>query len=1081
MNQSYALMICLVTEAGVIELEIKWVIDSGCTHHSCNDINQFTDFENVTANITIADGSIIKSSGRGTVGEFRNVNYVPQFAFYLLSVKQLTADGNDVTFAKDGSVIISNKHENMRIGHFEHGMYTSLQARDQTQKHTIKPDSYSDITHQRWGHAYIDRLMHAQQNNLIQGLHKIQPIHFCDACAKAKMTLSTRNKQTGTDAEKYTLLSKIMCDISGKIHIQGIQGVHYFMLFIDHASRYKWIYFIKELSTESLLDAFKKFYLRITAGQEKVSSLCIMKTFKTDCAPQFKDRIFTDYVQSNGISLEYSAPYSHHQNGIAERAIRSIREMGISQMIHARAPPYLWPYAFRHSVYLMNRLPTGALGFNTTPYIKMFGIIPEANVIKVFGCDAYALIQNKHKHGPRANKGLYVGQADTSTAYLFYNPDTRSVSETLHIKFNEDVTSPKLWTVNDEQMLLAELDEQSAKSISHQPAINEEASRSLKKAKPNDPDEEENIETQTKTVPIVDDSKSKTRSGREYGKEIQNALISGEYVIIGNHIDAVNTDVLDFNNLRFEQAIAIPEWKDSINKEVESLLVEKEVGDIVEMKDVPHNRTLVNYKWTFKKKTDEHSQLLSYKTRLVAKGFSQREGIDYTETFSPVARITTLRLILSLGASEGFYYAHVDIKTAFLNATLEENIYMKLPSYFVTYMQEKYNKFMEIDVKTAEKDYAIKLNKSIYGLKQAGREWYQMLDEYIQRSMGFNRSQSDVCLYFRGGKEDKVLLVVYVDDVIIGSANQALRDSVKDQIKKRFKMQSDKLHYYIGIQITQTSLYQVRLQQTKYLNKIFERSHATVKESVVTPMSKGIKYTTKMCPKTDAERELMEHADYRSGVSSLMYAALLTRPDFTYPTNVTARFMNDPGILHNEALLRIFQYAKNTSDKFIQYDRMTCTELMNKMICFVDASHADTEELKTSCGFLIYMNGGPISWRTHVEDTHAMSPTESEYMSLYHATKEVLSLRNIMEEIGFAQTSPTPIYEDNEAAIAIVKNPKKHHNLKHIELKYHLTRRSLENGSIEVLKVDTTEQDADIMTKALARKEHIKFTDRMVH
>ena len=299
----------------------------------------------------------------------------------------------------------------MTLGHQQNGMYNTvnLNIRDQTQRHTIQPAPSSDMIHQRWGHAYIERLMHSQNSNLIEGFNaKIKPIHFCEACAKAKLHRTARGAaQTNNETQtKYTTLSKILCDISGKIHIRGIQGVYYFIVFIDHATRYKWIHFMNDVETDTVLNQYKKLHLKIKSAREHIGTLNVMKTFKSDCATVFKDEKFRKYVMENGTSIEYATPHEHHQNGIAERAIRSIREMGMSMMIHAKVPKHLWPYAFRHAVYLLNRLPTASLEYTTTPYIKLLGKIPNEKHLKIFGCDAYALIYDGHKHGPKANKGI---------------------------------------------------------------------------------------------------------------------------------------------------------------------------------------------------------------------------------------------------------------------------------------------------------------------------------------------------------------------------------------------------------------------------------------------------------------------------------------------------------------------------------------------------------------------------------------------------------------------------------------------------------------------------------------------------
>jgi len=315
-------------------------------------------------------------------------------------------------------------------------------------RHMKATTTASDLVHQRWGHAFIKRIMDAQSKGLVQGIHtSVSPIHFCDACARAKLhqtpSTQTPNIQEN-EPDVMRRLHRVSCDVSGIVHIKGIYNIQYFVIFIDQATRYMWIIFVVDVTTESMIDAFNKFYIKVQQAQETIGEMHILKTFKTDCASAFKDEKFVSHLSTRGVKIQYSSPHSHYQNSLAERAIRTIRGMGMSQMLHAKVPPYLWPYAFRNAVFINNRLPTTILGKHTTPFIEMFHYIPDARHIKVFGCDAYALIHDGKKHGPKAFKGIHMGQDDTSTRYLIYNPQTRTVTTTVHIKFNENHSAKRV-------------------------------------------------------------------------------------------------------------------------------------------------------------------------------------------------------------------------------------------------------------------------------------------------------------------------------------------------------------------------------------------------------------------------------------------------------------------------------------------------------------------------------------------------------------------------------------------------------------------------------------------------------------
>jgi hypothetical protein len=262
-------------------------------------------------------------------------------------------------------------------------------------------------------------------------------------------------------------------------------------------------------------------------------------------------------------------------------------------------------------------------------------------------------------------------------------------------------------------------------------------------------------------------------------------LLSGGYLIRGEDISnipqAINVDDLTLNEVTSGNDSA--QWFSSIDDEIHSL-IERDVWEIEDISKA-QKHTLVGHKWVFKYKLDEKDDIKSRKTRLVAKGFSQKYGIDYKETFSPVARHTTFRMLLALGVAEDFKYQHIDIKTAFLYGELTETVYMRLPSYVMKYMQEKHGQYTDVDINSAHKKYVLKLKKALYGLKQGGREWYNTIDAFIIEQ-GFTRSKSDVCLYFKGNEEMKIILLMYVDDIIVASKQNELLADIKDRISKRF-------------------------------------------------------------------------------------------------------------------------------------------------------------------------------------------------------------------------------------------------------------------------------------------------------
>ena len=367
--------------------------------------------------------------------------------------------------------------------------------------------------------------------------------------------------------------------------------------------------------------------------------------------------------------------------------------------------------------------------------------------------------------------------------------------------------------------------------------------------------------------------KKVTRTGKCYFNAMtQHTFLSGSLDVLNEYQYVF---VADTNTLKVKQALKSPDasiWQQSIDSEIESLHVNRVFSEPIKLSQLPHDTNITDFKWLLKiKRTGLH------KSRIVCRGFTQEYGVDYKETFSPVARHSTFRLLLSLGVNEGFTYVHADVKTAFLYASLEEYIYMLLPREYISYMQRKHGMFMEVDLSTCEKSYAVRLLKSLYGLKQAPKEWYKLLDKAI-KEFGFKRSRSDVCLYYKGDRENKILILIYVDDIIIAAKNAADSEAVQTLLKHYFNISSEPLADYLGIQITQEHKHEIKFTQAKYLRSIAERVNTKECTAIKTPMSSSVKLLKRVPDK----EEQIDSTPFRSGVSSLMYAALLTRYDITY-------------------------------------------------------------------------------------------------------------------------------------------------------------------------------------------------------
>ena len=352
------------------------------------------------------------------------------------------------------------------------------------------------------------------------------------------------------------------------------------------------------------------------------------------------------------------------------------------------------------------------------------------------------------------------------------------------------------------------------------------------------------------------------------------------------------------------------EWLDAMKDEMESMNA-NEVWDLVE---IPKGAKTVGCKWVYKIKRDSKGNIERFKARLVAKGFTQREGIDYNETFSPVSSKDSFRIIMALVAHYDLELHQMDVKTAFLNGDLYENVYMAQPEGFVVEGKEH---------------LGCKLKKSIYGLKQASRQWYLKFDQII-REFGFEENKRDNCIYakFRGSKF--IFLILYVDDILLASSDKNLLLETKRFLTSKFEMKDlGEATYVLGIEIHRNrSKGILGLSQKTYIEKVLKKYNMHKCSASPAPIVKGDKFGKFQCPKNEYEAAQMKSIPYASAVGSIMYAQVCTRPDLAFVTGMLGRFQSNPGSEHWKLAKKIFRYLQGTKDLMLTYKKSDNLEVI---------------------------------------------------------------------------------------------------------------------------------------------------------
>ncbi|KAH9140730.1 hypothetical protein AeRB84_015057 [Aphanomyces euteiches] len=409
--------------------------------------------------------------------------------------------------------------------------------------------------------------------------------------------------------------------------------------------------------------------------------------------------------------------------------------------------------------------------------------------------------------------------------------------------------------------------------------------------------------------------------------------------------------------------------------------------------ELPPDRKPIGCRWIFTKKYAADGTLSRYKARLVAQGFTQVAGVDYTEVFAPVIRTSSIRFLLALAAMYSMHICHMDVQTAFLNGSLQETLFMKQPPGYV---------------QPGSENLVCRLNKSIYGLKQSSREWNSALDSYF-KSQRFAQLKTDPCIYFRRTPQGLVLVGVYVDDFILLSTNVNILDSTKRALSSRFTMKDlGPLTYCLGIEVERLEDGSILLHQSKYVSDILAKHDLANCNPVSTPQDShsAAFHSSSSSPSLP----------FRTVVGELLYLTTTTRPDIAFTVTLLSRHLNNPEEEHQHIAKRVLRYLRGSKDFGICYSKQDSTEFTIEL--YVDADYAnDAITRRSTSGYLLYLNGCLISWKSKLQNIVALSTSEAEYISMSYGLQEALWLKSLLEELQLPIKLAIIVYEDNQSSL----------------------------------------------------------------
>ena len=1049
------------------------IIDSGASHHMTGDVNLLTDLVSIgPCPITLPNGKHTWANRCGKLnlgGRFilSRVLYAPHLSITLISVGQLLKDiAGFVLFTRKFCVVQDfNSRTLIGAGKEQDGVYHykgvvaahSGRARCLTTR---------ELWHRRLGHpssAVLSVLSHV--GSFSRNSEDSEKV--CNVCVRSKQT---RNKFPDSINKADDSFDLIHCDLWGPYREQSLSGARYFLTIVDDHSRAVWTFLLLEKKeAPTALKTFISFVER--QFHKRVRMIRSDNGSEFICLKQF----FADH----GISHQTSCVETPQQNGRVERKHRHILNVARALLFQASLPIRFWGESVLAATYLINRTPSKILA-NKTPYEILFRKPPSFDHLRTFGtlCYAKRISRGSDKFQERSVRCLFIGYPVGKKAWLMYDLKEEKTFASRDVVFHENIfpfalkkqtdsTDPEPHSelhlaIFDEEDSLGEASTGGAQELTPEPAATESDALPV----------EETASSNSDSVPPTEDlgrgKRSKTQSVLLQPYKVYAALAgeapdqdhvpkSSETTLSGACTypltDYVSGHRLSPAQQAYSAAITSEteprSFKEAFKKRVWREAVKGEVGALEDtntwtVMTLPAGKHAIGCQWVFKIKFNAYGTIERYKARLVVLGNRQQEGIDYKETFAPVVKMTTIRILLGVAAAKGWELYQMDVHNAFLHGDLEEEIYMQLPPGF----------------KSTVPNQVCKLNKSLYGLRQAPRCWFSKLSTALT-GFGFQQNKADYSLFTLVQGSSIIYVLVYVDDLIIGGNDSVLISRFKDHLHRCFHMKDlGVLKYFLGIEVARANE-GIYLSQRKYALDIVSECGLLGAKPADTPIEQNHNLARADGP------YFSDPAKYRRLVGRLVYLAV-TRPELSYGVHILAQFLQSPRQKHWDAATRLVRYLKGSPGQGILLSSRN--DLKLSVYCDSDWAACPLTRRSLS-GYIVMLGNSLISWKTKKQKTVSRSSAEAEYRSMALAFCELIWTKAVLESLGVAQSSPMSLFCDNKAALHIAANPVFHERTKHIEADCHFVRDGVQDGTIVTQHVKTTEQLADLLTKALGSRQ----------
>lgn len=1053
--------------AGTKRRKSCWFVDSGCSSHMTNERAFFTNLnENVKVKVVLADGSTTTSAdigegvvkcddGEGDVLEvpIKDVLYVPNLDSGLLSVRKLTQKGLKVVFGDSMCRISSSEGKVVAVAELRGNLYVLKEAEDaKLGKEARHLPNCQHTWHRRFGHRDPAVLERIRTNNLCQEL-KVQDCgirQVCEHYLEGKSSRIPFPKFSQNRAER--ILDLIHTDVCGPMKNTTPGGCRYLMTLIDDRSRYTVVCLLRQKSDTAA--CIKRFVAHVKTRFGRAP--CVIRS---DGGGEYVNRELKEFYELEGIQTQFTTAYSPQQNGVAERKNRSLQEMATCMLLDAGLAKRFWGEAIATAAYLQNRLPSRTV--DRTPYEVWFGKKPSLSYLRVFGSPAYVHIPDikRSKLDGKAQRLLFVGYCDDRKAYRFLDPKTNGITISRDARFIE---------LGDGSLMACDPARGSGESCVEVESGDKKVTiqEELVPEEPQDEEifEEPQIEEENRTSAESDEEfygweEEPQQTSEPAGKVKQSSTKRSTRGVLPKRYEDYEVDVamvVREEPSSYEEAVSGSEqdlWKAAMSTEYESLMKNKTWI----LEKLPNGRVPISCKWVFRKKEDNAGNVTRFKARLVARGFSQQNGVDYDAVFAPVATLTTFRILLTAAGHKNMVVRHIDVESAYLHGRLEEVIYMQQPKGFI---------------EEGKETLVCRLQRSLYGLKQAARVWNTTISAILM-ALGFVQSRADPCLFSKRLSSGKTMyLLIYVDDMLVASTDEKDISDLEVELKKKITITSlGEVSHFLGVRVSKDEGF-YSLDQATYIRRLAVRFGLEHAKGSSVPIDIGYYRSREGSNKLDDNRR------YHSLVGALLYVTVNTRPDVAASVSILSRQVSCPTEIDWIELKRVVRYLLKT----INFKLRLATE-RNQPITLVGFSDADwsgdTFDRKSNTGYLFQLVAATVCWASRKQTSVSLSSMEAEYIALSEACKEVVWLRRLLEEIGEKQNDPTVILEDNRSCIDFVREERLSRRSKHIDTRLFYTKDLAEKGVVALQYCSTENMTADVLTKPLGAVKQRRFAEKM--